>query len=200
MKKLIFSILLCLPLLVQAQTLTEVFTAMPDSLQALLTKNNRMDMVDFLASHMEARVTNRMDGQSVMDTLTTDYLHMTLTGNTVVEMKLLPRGEEKVVAVLHTAGAPVKDSVLQYFTTDWKETSDLTAWPDFSAFEAKPRSELTEEQIQLLEALADMQLTTMTLSPADCLLHLNLSTDILPEEDREKVQDLIKEVVVDLKK
>lgn len=200
MKKIVLAFLICLsPLTAQAQTMREVFAAMPDSLQALLSKNNRMDMVDFLDSHMEAKVTNRLDGSSRMDTLTADYLRISLARNTVLEMKLVARGEEKVVAVLHTSAGPVKDSALRFYTADWKETDSQTTLPAFSAYEVKPRAALTEEQLQLLESLADMELTEMQLSPADNSLTCKLSLDILPKEDRDKAAELVKAVKVELK-
>ena len=200
MKKiLLVTLMSAFHLLSPAQTMREVFESMPDSLQALLTRNNRMDMLDFLDSKMEAKVTNRLEGQSVMDTLTADYLKITLTRNTVLEMKLIERGEEKVVAVLHTTAGPVKDSFLQFYTAGWKEAANLMEMPPFSAFEQKDRKELTEEQIQLLEALADMQLTEMRLSPDDRILRCQLSLDILTKEDREKAAALVRPVEVELK-
>lgn len=200
MKKVILILLTGLvQLAAQAQDMREVFIDMPDSLQALLTRNNRMDMLDFLDSKMEAKVTNRLEGETVMDTLTADYLKITLTKNTVLEMKLIERGEEKVIAVLHTTAGPVKDSFLQFYTADWKEAENLMEMPPFSAFERKDRGVLTEEQIQLLEGLADMQLTEMKLSPEDQILRCQLSLDILNKEDREKAAGLVKEVEVELK-
>lgn len=200
MKKVILILLTgFVQLAAQAQDMREFFIDMPDSLQALLTRNNRMDMLDFLDSKMEAKVTNRLEGETVMDTLTADYLKITLTKNTVLEMKLIERGEEKVIAVLHTTAGPVKDSFLQFYTADWKEAENLMEMPLFSAFERKDRGELTEEQIQLLEGLADMQLTEMKLSPEDQILRCQLSLDILNKEDREKAAGLVKVVEVELK-
>lgn len=200
MKKILFAVFLCLSQLgAQAQTMREAFAAMPDSLQALLSKNNRMDMMDFLDSHMEAKVTNRLDGQSSMDTLTADYLKISLASNTVLEMKLISREDEKVIAVLHTSAGPVKDSVLKFYTTDWKETEGKVTLPAFSAYEAKPRSELTEEQVQLLESLADMELTEMQLSATDNTLTCKLSLEILTKEDQEKARELVKPLKLELK-
>ena len=66
------------------------FTDMPDSIMPLLTKNNRLDFIDFIDSHMDAIVTNRLDGKSRMTQLTEDYLHIEYTQSSSVTMKLLP--------------------------------------------------------------------------------------------------------------
>ena len=60
MKKTLFVIgmLLC-GLSLYAQDMKTLFIAMPDSVAPLLTKVNREDCVDFLASNMKAEVKNR---------------------------------------------------------------------------------------------------------------------------------------------
>lgn len=182
----------------QAQTLREVFQAMPDSLQALLTKNNRMDMLDFIESNMESRVTNRLEEQTTLDTLTADYLHLTLTDVSSVEMKLVKKEKDTVLVVVHTAAAPVKDSVVKCYTADWKEKASQISRPAFSAYETKSRASLTEEQLQLLNGLADMELVEIRLSPQDNTLRYHLSLEILNKEDREKVKELVKDVVKEI--
>ena len=56
------------------QTISEVFREMPDSLLPTLSKNNRLDMLDFMASGMKAEVTNRLGGRSEMTALTDDSM------------------------------------------------------------------------------------------------------------------------------
>ena len=60
MEKTLFIIgmLLCVFSL-HAQDMKTLFIAMPDSIAPLLTKVNREDCVDFLASNMKAEVKNR---------------------------------------------------------------------------------------------------------------------------------------------
>ena len=62
MKKLIYLFLVwgC-TLSVAAQDMKKVFIAMPDSLTPLLTKVNKEDCIDFLASNMKAEIKNRFD-------------------------------------------------------------------------------------------------------------------------------------------
>ena len=65
------------------------FVAMPDSVMPLLTKNNRLDFIDFVDSGMDAVVTNRLEGKSRMNMLSDDYLHIEYTQTCDVAMKLL---------------------------------------------------------------------------------------------------------------
>lgn len=54
----------------QAQKMRDVFAAMPDSVLGIMTKNNRLDCIDFIENDMEAKVRNRFDGFSVLKALT----------------------------------------------------------------------------------------------------------------------------------
>ena len=52
----------------QAQKMRDVFAAMPDSVLGIMTKNNRLDCIDFIENDMEAKVRNRFDGLSRLAT------------------------------------------------------------------------------------------------------------------------------------
>ena len=66
MKKKIVGMIACMLWVgwAQAQEMKDVFINMPDSISGVLTKVNREDCVDFLASNMKAQVTNLYDRQS----------------------------------------------------------------------------------------------------------------------------------------
>ncbi|MBR6998224.1 MAG: DUF3256 family protein, partial [Prevotella sp.] len=42
--------------------MADLFKAMPDSLMPYLTKNNRLDMIDFMEANMKAEITNQLEG------------------------------------------------------------------------------------------------------------------------------------------
>ena len=55
MKRIVLNMLLLLvSLATTAVDMKDVFTAMPDSVLPTLTRNNRLDMIDFVASGMKA--------------------------------------------------------------------------------------------------------------------------------------------------
>ncbi len=108
-----------------AQEMKDVFSAMPDSVLPTLTRNNRLDMIDFVTSGMKAEVKDVFDETVTLDTLTTDYLHLTLSDALMVEMKLLPSSNvlsdstKKVVCVVMTYGRKPFESRVQMFTSNW---------------------------------------------------------------------------------
>lgn len=121
MKKTLFVIgmLLC-GLSLYAQDMKTLFIAMPDSVAPLLTKVNREDCVDFLASNMKAEVKNRFGKVSELKRLTDDYLFLQTTGSSSMEMKLLPLNDSvKVICVVNTVCGPACDSEVRFYNTDW---------------------------------------------------------------------------------
>lgn len=68
MKRILFSFLLLLSAAwASAQTdINNVFVSMPDSLLPLLTRNDRLDLLDYHKAGMEARVTNLMGGTTTL--------------------------------------------------------------------------------------------------------------------------------------
>ena len=102
----------------QAQDIKSLYIALPDSLSPLLTKVNRADFCDFLASNMKAEVKNRFGNVSEMLKLTDDYLSVRISESSREEMKLLPLNDSvKVVCVVRTYLGPVADSKVSFYDT-----------------------------------------------------------------------------------
>ncbi|MBQ0061462.1 MAG: DUF3256 family protein [Bacteroidales bacterium] len=182
----------------KAQTMRDAFTNMPDSLLPLLTHNDRMDMMDFLDSKMQARVTNRLTVQSEMDTLTADYLHLKMTEISKVEMKLLPVNDStQVIAVVHTVTIPAIDSSIRFYSSDWKElrVTDYVQLPNIDAFLAKDKRQFSEEEEALLKGL-DLELVGMALSSSESKLVLTRSLGQLSREEQKKAKSLFKPITL----
>lgn len=115
-------LLVCMVCVCQARTpMRQWLVAMPDSVLPLLTKTNRLDFIDFFDYHMDAVVTNRMDGKSHLDTLTADYLLINYTRSCDVAMKLLPFNDSTdVLCMVTTVKAAVSDSRVAFFDEAWQ--------------------------------------------------------------------------------
>lgn len=105
----------------KAQQAKTLFVHMPDSLSPLLTAVNRADCIDFLESKMRAQVENRFGRKSEMTVLGEDYIRMQMSPQTAWQMKVLPVNDStKVICTVSTVCAPVCDSDIKFYTTDWK--------------------------------------------------------------------------------
>ena len=195
----ILALLFCV-LSVSGQDMKTIFVAMPDSLTPLLTKVNKEDCIDFLASNMKAEVKNRFDKSAEMKVLTEDYLQLQMTESSTMEMKLLPLNDSvKVVCMVKTVCASACDSEIHFYTTDWKEELPSTAFlqkPSQDAFFMQADS--TSEEYVLARKSADVNLMKAMLSKDDASLTFIYTTpDYMNKETREKLEPYLrKEPVV----
>jgi hypothetical protein len=85
-----------------AQTVGEVFKAMPDSLTPYLSTNNRLDMLDFMEAKMKAAVTNQLDGESEMLFLSDDSLSIKMSDALLVELRAEREAADTLVDMRQT--------------------------------------------------------------------------------------------------
>lgn len=196
-----FALLFCF-LSVFGQDMKTVFVAMPDSLTPLLTKVNKEDCIDFLASNMKAEVKNRFDKPAEMKVLTEDYMQLQMTENSTLEMKLLPLNDSvKVVCMVKTVCASACDSNIHFYSSDWKEelsSADFLQKPSQDAFflQAGPAS----EEYVLARKTADVNLMKAVLSKEDATLTFIYTTpDYMNKETREKLEPYLRKEPVVLK-
>ena len=185
---------LCLALLVAVASVVwarvpmrQWVASMPDSVMPLLTKNNRLDFMDFIDSGMEAVVTNRLDGKSRMTMLEADFASIEYTKSSVVAMKLLPLTDTTdVLCMVTTMMGGVKDSRMAFYDEQWEKLDaqsfiDEPKLLDFCVAEATDSAMLMWKKV-------DVFFKTYVLSPNVQMLECELSSiDYLNRADKEAV-------------
>ena len=195
MKKILLLILMICTCSLQAQDMKSLFIAMPDSLAPLLTKVNKEDFGDFLASNMKAEVKNRLGKNSEMLKLTADYLDLKMSESSEVQMKLLPVNDSvEVVCVVHTHKGPAADSSIRFYSTQWEELplSSYLTLPKEDAFYKASVAEADQETYHNLRKQADMYLFVAKLSEKDnTLLYSYTTHDYLDKDTAEKLKPFL---------
>ena len=187
------------PLCAQQEAKT-VFVNMPDSLSPLLTAVNRADCIDFLESKMKAKVENRFGRESEMTELGKDYIRLRTTTQSTWQMKLLATSDTtQVICTVSTACAPVCDSSIRFYTTDWKElpvSGFITAMPVMDDFFEAPDSAAAYEYDNA-RLQADMLLTKIDLSASENTLTFTLTTpEYMEKETADKLKPFIRRPIV----
>lgn len=158
----------------------------------MLTKVNREDFGDFLASNMKAEVKNRFGNTSEMLKLTDNYLKLKISKVSMAEMKLLPLNDSvKVICVVHTFEGPASDSSISFYDTSWKRlpADKFLTLPVEDAFYKTPASEVQADSLKNLRARADMFLLKADLSETDNTLSFTYATpDYLDKETAEEIK------------
>ena len=121
-----------------AQTVREAIKEMPDEVLPLLTKNDRLDFIDYLASNAKAEVKNKLGTPSEMTALTDDYAHIRLTEVSEVSMKLLQKGTEQVICMVSTCQVDsMFDSEIRFYDMKWNllDTKQFVDIPNTNDFQ-----------------------------------------------------------------
>ncbi len=134
MKRFLFAaLLMAAPLWCSSQeipSISHVFKEMPDSLMPYLSKNNRLDMIDFMEAKMKAVVNNLLDGKTVMTSLTADSLSIDMNGTLHIDMKIVPAVTPSdsclyniQVHRIYTLNENQTESVVDVYTSAWNRIS-----------------------------------------------------------------------------
>lgn len=202
MKKLYFFFLFVLAsvnLSAQGVRMRDLFASMPDSLLPLVTKNNRLDCIDFIENNMEARVRNRLDEFVELKKLTSDYLLFQTSRQGYVEMKYVACSDTTgVIYMVRTYLGPVADSHVQCYSQDWEPMEPLVSRPRVEEFFRIPASEQTETLQYVLLALKDLTFLKASLSEDEPRLTWEISLQQLSKEDRKIARQYVTPVVKEL--
>ena len=190
MRKLLFlfllSVVCCQWSVVKAQTrIRDIYASAPDSIFPLLTKNNRLDQIDFRENNMQAVVKNKFDDHSELLVLNEQYLKLKLSEHCVVEMRLL---SDSTFCMVQTYNAPASDSRIRLFDINWNELSQTIDRPSVDEF-------LSEDvDIDARLALQALPLIKTSLSESDDTITFELQTSELTREQRQKVEGKVHEI------
>lgn len=212
MKRFLLIIFL-FPLFISGATaqpvMRDVFAAMPDSVLPLVTKNNRLDCIDFIENHMEAKVRNAFDEYVTLEALTADYARFRTSPVSVMEMKLLSLSDSvRVLCLVTTAetGDTVStirlcDSNIRFLREDWSELaadSAITfAMPDVDQFIVGETADSVKTDFnQAVQSLRNLHPVRMALSADEPALTLTLQTALLSKEERRAVAGRLRPLVL----
>lgn len=179
---------------IHAEGIEHVFTSMPDSIFSLLTERNRRDMVDFYNNKMEAKVRNRLGEYSQLDTLTDEYLHLTLSKVGTAEMRMLETDDSvKVVCLIQTVAAPVRDSQVRFFSMDWQQLYWIELpMPSTEDFFTEVPDSVSRTMQFAQHSIDDLRLVEIAVSPEAPDFTYKLSCQELAEEEKKVARQYVR--------
>ncbi|MDR0844951.1 MAG: DUF3256 family protein [Tannerella sp.] len=184
-----------LPVL-KAQDMAAFFISMPNENILQLEEAWRKDLVDLYRSGKPATLDNTMQGRSTLLKLTPDYLLLQSTERSTVEIKFLPLINNTFIAcVITTVSAPVADSRVEFFTTDWKPLDASGIWSPATA-DRFVKENADKQDADFRDAVSSLDITLIhyRLNVDDATLTAEYTTPAyLSLEDREMVKPFLKE-------
>ncbi len=208
MKSFTFPLLLftfyLLPFTSSAQVrMRDVFAQLPDSVLPYMTRNNRLDCIDFIENGIEARVKNRFSEHVTLDSLTEDFLRLHTSTSSYVEMKLVPHAGDTAICVNRTYMGSTADSEVRLYTKEWKFKQCLPR-PAVSEFLRLPSEETTKplspDTMQAIRQEAEyLPLIKAALSPASNDITWTLQATELSKEYKKVAGKYLQPVVKSIK-
>lgn len=194
MKKLNFILILLLLICgnLPAQSLKDLFLKMPVELLPLLKENDRLDLIDLYEAKMNIPVTNRLDGKSSIKMLTDNYMYLTLSASSSMQIKMLTDvNGDTLLCVVNTVSAEAADSRIRLYKNDWQPVEngffDTPAIADFFI-----QSDSTKEALEL----ADIYLVELNLSLEDNTLVAEYTLPrYMNKEDAARILPLLHKIV-----
>lgn len=186
----------------QLPLMRDVFRQMPDTLLSTISRNNRLDMVDFVESCMKAVVTDRLDGQCVMDTLTADYARISMGGSLSVELKILPPTMQLpdsstcIVCLVKTFGSQTKESSVDFFTGKWHPLSVKLTPNAYTAQLIVRPDTITAERFAEICPDTSLLMVAAALSPADNTLTFTPQVPLQTDEERKETAPVLRSLTM----
>ena len=174
---------------VGAKSMKDLLVSMPDSLMPYLDKNLRQEMPELQEMGVKAEVKNLLGENSVMDTLTADFLQIRMSKLSTLQMKKLPAeaGSDSLLCVVKTLAGPEKESELYLFDQDWKPVDigfDLNSLA--TSLVQKPDT-MTEERFEQLKMMIEPQMVSAMLLQHENAIVVRLSLPLLSSDDKKAV-------------
>lgn len=182
---------------VAAHDIKSIWKTVPDSVVLALDKVRRLEMLDLVDYNVKAEVNNRFGSTSVMDTITSSYLHITMGKSSELSVRLLPTADgDTLICLLATFKAPEAESTINFYTPEWQclEASRYLPFANLSdvadSLICRPDTMSAELYSQLCSLIV-VPLVSASSSVESPDLELVLSLPMLPVDERGKIEALL---------
>lgn len=198
MKK--FLIIWCLILLANAtysKSLDSLLCSMPDSIVPQLNKNLRIELIELKEMGVRSEVTNLLNSSTQLDTLTNNYLHLSIDSLMSLQIKKLPyEDKDTILCIIKSYTFPSGESEISFHHQDWStipatsimEGNNIQEW----AGELMTRPDtMPENQFLELSQLIEPQMIQAELSPDDNTITFHLSTPFVGKDKKEQIDTIL---------
>ena len=182
---------LTIPALSWGQTsLRDAFANAPDKIFPLLTRNNRLDCLDFAENKVKMEVSNKGEAKTHIDSLTQDYLCIQMTQRSYAEMRMIPSAQQDIprICLIRTYKGPAEDSHVTIYDTQWNLLGEVER-PQAEAFFDENLSHETRG------ILSDLSLMRATFTQNGDSLIWTMSTTELTTEQKKEAEGHIHSII-----
>ena len=202
MKKIFITATLLIATLlnVDAQSpMRDLWIQMPDSVVAYLDVNSRTEMADFYEMKVKTGSKNLLEGKSAIDSLTSDYIHVTLNSSTTLQIKKLQTESSFVICLIKTFTAPEPESEVSFFSSSWKPLKDTFGLPVtndanslIKQFTTRPDT-ISQERYEELASMLDPVMISAEMSVNEQVVTFSLSRPLIEKSEILNINAIFKQ-------
>ena len=186
-------------------TMREAWLNMPDEIIPYLNKNLRTEHIDFLDMGVKSETNNKLNGVCVMDTLTMDYTHVTLSNSSSIELRLLSVSDTtSIICMLKTYSAPASETSVTFYDAKWNLLNDNYGLLDLKNLEEKDLDSLVESFVQRPDTmsvgryqelckLVDPVMVSATADIKEPVITYSLSVPLVVRDDKEPLERILRQ-------
>lgn len=175
-----------------AQSMSTVFSEMPESLVPYVGTQQKQEMMNLLSLNKKGQADNLLQEKSRIDTLTADFMQLTLNDAAMLQIKRLPyQGTDSILCVVKTWRGPQPESRITFYRKDWSavvEPATTQLQHTLSVLSAPKMSVgLTSHQTDSLRDAVDFTLVSSTLSPSNSDMIITCQVPLAPKEQKDRL-------------
>lgn len=186
-------LLMCQSLLSQA--VEDWYVNMPDILNPTLSRQNRLELIEYHKAHQSDSITNRFGNQAYL--LTLDSLNNRIvvknTSSSTFEMKILQLEDSStVIGVIRTVCAPVCLSNVEFYDTAWNLIPLQFTMPKAVEWVDEKNVSADKVDVRWLKNTMEVSFVSLSFSNENQLIVAKNNTlDFLSDADRKIVSPFV---------
>lgn len=200
MKKQNKNLILCLILLSSitlfSQTIEKCYVGMPDVLNPVMSKKNRIELLEYHKAGQSDSVENKFGSQAylqVYDTLN-NRIVVKNTANSKFEMKVLKfENMLPVIGCINTVSGPISQSSIAFYDTAWNRIPLQFIMPKAYDWVNEAKLEKTELDRVWVRSVLENSFVGLTFESSDSsrILAQNHSVEFLSESDKKLLMPVL---------
>lgn len=194
-KLALVALLLILPGMAIGQNIDKLFVEMPTKLYAGMSKQNKLELMEYHKSQLADSMENRMGNKVYLQKLDTanQLLVIRTSPFSTLEMKRFNTDKQQFVGLIRTVCAPVCHSSIAFYTTKWRSVD--------TGFEMPKSAQWLLSDANLMQAIdakwvnSQLESSFITLSFGTTqqeIIAKNNCLDVKSEEDRKTLSPLLR--------
>ena len=174
---------------INAQSLRQMWLAMPDSLTPYLNQNQRSMLLDYYEMGGDKEIKNDFEGISRIDTLARDFISVQLSKAVSLQIAMLPNEKgDSLACVVKTFQSPARESEVSVYSHNWEFLRQVSI--DSDSLFSRPDTMSTARFAELKE-LVKPRMTYATYSPVDSMLTFCISTPFTFSDEEEELKSIL---------